>query len=74
MTLILGILIAAALGPILTGAAMTMLLIIFALAMLPPVEPTERVTLSSTSLKGSSHAHRFQGDRGVHLPEPHPLR
>lgn len=45
MSLILGILIAAALGPILTGAAMTMLLTITALAVLPPVEPAERVTL-----------------------------
>lgn len=45
MSLILGILIATALGPILTGAAMVLLLTITALAVLPPVEPAKRVTL-----------------------------
>ena len=39
------ILIAAALGPILTDTAMVLLLTLTALAVLPPVEPAERVTL-----------------------------
>ena len=45
MNLILGVFLAAALGPVLTGAAMVLLLTLTALAVLPPVEPAERVTL-----------------------------
>lgn len=45
MSLIIWVLIAAALGPFLTGAAMVLLLTLTALAVLPPVEPAERVTL-----------------------------
>lgn len=45
MNLLIWILIAAALGPILTATAMVLLLTLTALAVLPPVEPAERVTL-----------------------------
>lgn len=45
MTLIIWILIAAALGPILTATAMAALLLTIALAVLPPVEHSERMTL-----------------------------
>lgn len=45
MTLMIWVLIAAALGPILTATAMAALLLTIALAVLPPVEPAKRVTL-----------------------------
>lgn len=45
MTLMIWILLAAALGPILTATAMAALLLTIALAVLPPVEPAKRVTL-----------------------------
>lgn len=46
MTFIIWVLLAAALGPILTATAMAALLLtITALAVLPPVEPAKRVTL-----------------------------
>ncbi|WP_019309105.1 hypothetical protein [Kocuria rhizophila] len=45
MTLIVWVLLAAALGPILAAITVVLLLTLTALAVLPPVEPAERVTL-----------------------------
>ena len=45
MTIVLWALVAAALAPIITGAAVAAFLLTIALAVLPPVDPAERVTL-----------------------------
>lgn len=45
MSFIIWILLAAALGPLLTATAMAVLLLTIALAVLPPVEHSERMTL-----------------------------
>lgn len=45
MNLLIWILLAAALGPILAATTVVLLLTLTALAVLPPVEPAERVTL-----------------------------
>ncbi|MBS6030897.1 MAG: hypothetical protein KH989_09430 [Kocuria rhizophila] len=45
MNLLIWILLAAAIGPLITTTAMAALLLTIALAVLPPVEPAERVTL-----------------------------
>ncbi|WP_165860452.1 hypothetical protein [Kocuria tytonicola] len=46
MNLLIWILLAAALGPVLTATTMAALLLSIALAVLPSVEPAERVTLT----------------------------